>query len=71
MFSEMWLIQSSVKAGATRKWSQETANVAIVRWNAFMRPPSHSPLPHSKKKEPITIDCLAGREYAITIRANL
>ncbi|KIK09658.1 hypothetical protein K443DRAFT_671554 [Laccaria amethystina LaAM-08-1] len=25
----------------------------------------------SKKKQPITIDCHAGREYAITIRANL
>ena len=29
--------------GATEKWSQETANVAIVKWKAFMHLPSHSP----------------------------
>ncbi|KIK09676.1 hypothetical protein K443DRAFT_394271 [Laccaria amethystina LaAM-08-1] len=40
--------------GATRKWSEETANVAIVRWKAYMRLPSHRPQSPIQRKNSLS-----------------
>lgn len=68
MFSERWRTQSLLtrrKGDATRKLSQGTANVAIVRWKAFMHLSFDSPF----KKNSLSPSTVMPDEN--TPRANL